>query len=183
MLKPYLIIIALLFVVVISISSCSKESQDTSLGENEFKANVNGKTMIFNNAIIAETQQLNDPFFRFLFIGSNGDDPDISPTILVSMVYPGKEFFFEQRGLTDNGEGTVVNPLGRYIERENSSGLEFIDSDTETTRIATASITSLDTINKLVSGTFRFTSFDDTLGQFYEVTDGVFNNLKYINKD
>ncbi len=175
--------LGLSIVFLLVLLSCSKTEEGTSLGENEFKATVNGKTMIFDNAVIAETQQVNGPFFRFVFIGSNGDDPNTSPTILVSMVYPGVEFFYEERGLIDNGETNSANPLCQYIERETSSGLEFIDSDTETTRIATASITSLDTINKLVSGTFRFTSFDDTLGQFYEVTDGVFNNLKYINKD
>lgn len=172
----------LFIIYLLVLSSCSKTEEGTALGNNEFKATVNGKAMLFDSAIIAETQELNDPFFRFLFIGSNSDDPNTSPTILVTMVYPGKEFFYEQRGLTDNGEGSVVNPYGRYLERENSSGLEFVNSDTENTRIATASITSLDTINKLISGTFRFTSFDDTLGQFYEVTDGVFNNLKYTEK-
>lgn len=167
------------FLTLLCILSCSKPDEVDSFKYNSIRATVNGKTLVFDKAIICQTKKLTDPLFQFSFIGSNGDDPDISPSILIRLVYPGGQYFYEKRGLTDNGQGTTPNPLGLYLERENSSGLEYIKSDTEVTRIAAASITELDTVNKTISGTFRFTSYDSTLGEYYEVTDGEFKNLKY----
>ncbi len=60
----------------------------------------------------------------------------------------------------------------------NSTGGE-IDASSVETDIALAAITMIDTVKKIVSGTFSFTAKDPDTDISYQVTDGKFDNVEY----
>lgn len=80
-----------------------------------------------------------------------------------------------------NTSVSVISPktikLGEYIE--DPGGANQISYETDSTHTGTLVITKLDTINRLISGTFNFTALQDGGTAIINVTDGQFTDLEY----
>ena len=80
-----------------------------------------------------------------------------------------------------NTSGTVISPktlkFGEYIEDNGGANQKIFGTDS--THTGTLVITKLDTINRLISGTFNFTALQDGGTAVINVTDGQFTDLEY----
>lgn len=147
-------------------------------GAAQFSAKINGSDFVptpedgFSQifAVLVKTPM----FFQLSINGSTVID-NVAKSILVSIM--------DEKSFNTVGSNTVWDskndvgkgvPVGHYFEVENDNEKEA------TTEDSYLKITSIDKVNKLISGEFRFTASDGV--NTYSITDGVFTNVSYKNK-
>lgn len=172
-----------LFITLGLLLGCS--SNDDSSGELDnlsgtyIAAKVNGTTFISDNSgtfnlISAQLYESGSIFG--LGIAAVIYSGDFSAKTL-GIGLGGYDFDMVVDGFEAAGEGENFFVSGHYYEA-NTNGSE-ISSETESN--AYIKITSIDKVNKTISGEFNFIAIDDDNPDVtYTVTDGVFNDVEYV---
>lgn len=83
----------------------------------------------------------------------------------------------------DEIEGTFEGAMGGVEERKSESADEhLLKASSNHTGKMSMTVTAIDTLDQLISGTFHFTAKDQESGEVIEVTEGAFENIKWVNK-
>lgn len=172
-----------ILLLMLSLYGCSK-SDDTPVTEQNFSvtATVSGESFQSQGfgSVLAEYKILENGLYQFALVAST--EPNKSEEysrILIRVILPGSGFLNENLGVADNQTGAFSNPFCFYEEVELGTDLRLDYADTEATRIASFTVTQIDSINKTISGTFRFTANSTIFNRIYEVQEGVFNKVTY----
>ena len=178
-------IIVLITIILFASCSTSDNGIDPLKGilnpeRGTFSAKVNGQDFStaypFVAAVVSDQTVLNNQYHT---LGISAVIPNTLDTTALAVV-----FFLPTNlvGISANqefkGDNIPFNfqVIGAY--NSNSAGNE-IDASSAETDIALAAITMIDTVNKIVSGTFSFTAKDSDTDITYQVTDGKFENVEY----
>lgn len=166
--RHFLLYLSLLFAVgmLFITNSCQKKDalpEPTTEGLNTFACKINGKVWIANGiptgnkAIEVEFKQLNADTF-YLFIHTNGVEKDRVQLTLPKAV----------KGVNVLNY-TLNEPFGVYYDNKFQL---FFSRDANPGKVV---ITKLDTINRIISGTFEFEGMELVNKQKVSVTEGRFD--------
>ncbi|WP_418639443.1 hypothetical protein [Winogradskyella sp.] len=166
--------------------ACSSNNSDDFNEPNDLSgayltAKVNGEDFVVegNSILTGVYAQLVESNSVFVFgIGATTFDDGFNARVVslalggldFDMVVAGGEYYAQQGDLTVAGYYNEQNTNDTYLSSE--SNME-----------AYVKITTIDKINRVVSGEFQFVSIDDDNSNItYAVTDGVFNEIEYVTE-
>ncbi|WP_439488210.1 hypothetical protein [Algoriphagus sp.] len=90
---------------------------------------------------------------------------------------------FTEWEVLDEEEGNFVGAMGGVEERTSgNTDYHELKASSNHTGDITLTISEIDTVGRLISGTFHFTAKDQISGDVQEVTDGVFEKIKWVEK-
>ena len=173
------------FIVFVAFVSCSKSDDDT-FSEQDFtiSALVDGESFKSKGIsdIFIHYEHLENGLYRLGIVASDDvEQLDRTKTILIRVLLTHPDYFGEGLVVTDTRESTTFNPYSFYEEKDLDTEVKIVHANTERTRLSSFTITKLNTDDKVISGTFEFTGYDSNSGQFHQVEQGIFNNLRYID--
>lgn len=171
----------LIFISAILVASCnSSDDSDIDLFNAFLKADINGETKTFN-------------------VGPNSVAAAISGSTVGSEVFYVFGLGVTTDGISDNSESTNLSMIARIVspndivsgvsfssENEELSAGYFFETNNSVSVInanktisANLNISSVDSNNNLISGTFNFSVLDESTDITYTITDGVFSNIPF----
>jgi hypothetical protein len=177
-LKTYTLLLFVLF----AISSCKKkESQQIVLEQlidnfdHSFSAKINGVDFNANKLFIIGGYSIQSGIYVLSAIGIRVSSVD---TIGIGITFIGENFESIFEGVTYSGSNDLFdNQAVGSFQADYASG-NNIEENTGDNMSAEATITAIDTINMVFSGTFSFL-VQDSLGVSYSISDGEFTNVSY----
>jgi hypothetical protein len=159
------IILTSLLVLCISLNSCQKEFEDpndaTINTTADFRAKING--VQFVAAIYGGARR---PDSVISIAGKSNDGQQIVFTVADSGVHV---YSLDINSFSNVGAYVTSNSLN-YTTNEGSTPAESGGN---------LAIVSIDTLKRLISGTFNFKVFRQADGTQRIITEGVFNNISY----
>lgn len=175
----------LLFMLSIILSNCSSnDDSDSDLFENPsgsyLRANVNGENFVTNGVLDGVSAQLTESssIFAFALSAAVYDGNSFIRTVSFGIGGGDSGAFTNNFEVTSTDEGFTV--LCYYIEANaNGDSTGGVSEDN-----AYIKITSIDRVNKIISGEFNFVAIDTNNPNLnYVVTDGVFNEIEYTTEE
>ena len=154
----------LILASLVGINSCQKELTDpnapiiTPGGTGDFRATINGSLWIATTSGAARQN-------GYISVAGQGGGKTIAITLTDSGVH--------HYTLTQNTLGAAA-----YSDSSSGSNVAFTSNATTSTG-GSVDITSIDTVNKKISGTFRFTAYRAIDSLQRTITSGSFTNITY----
>ncbi|MEL7001990.1 MAG: hypothetical protein AAFN93_04550, partial [Bacteroidota bacterium] len=97
----------------------------------------------------------------------------------IALGISGTDFSSISTGSTFIGSDSERLFVGGYSAEEIESNEDIVNSGSELLSSNTATITKIDRVNNLISGTFSFNAVDRDTELVYEIRNGVFTDLEY----
>lgn len=172
---------ALVLTLAFTTTSCDVEPLDSAIDINDgggsgtvvtsFTAIVNGENFVAASESIASSYSTTSLGNQFDITGSTTAGKNIAIQIINPSVatFPAS---FNVNNLT----------LLQYVDSSLGANGAFSSYNQSTdTSTGTVTITSFDTVNNKVTGTFSFTAYNSTDSSIKTITNGVFNNITFEN--
>jgi Family of unknown function (DUF6252) len=160
------VIVTSLIVLCTGINSCQKEFEDPGdpqiITTVDFKAKING--IQFTAAIYGASIRTTDSVLSLA--GKSNDGQQVAFTVLDSGVHVYSLSF---------------NSTSNYGAYTDMAGLAFTSNGgtTSTESGGNLAIISIDTVKRVMSGTFNFKAFHQPDGPQRTIAEGTFNNIPY----
>ena len=172
--KKSIWLIAVLFITVISCSKDETEEEVPGVDPNArfLSANIDGEEYISEGIFLEGTIASNGFGYSFGIAGTN---VNISGIKAVTLALAGLDFSQIGPGTTYSYIDTISsNVFGGSYDSTIDDGI-----DADNMQSGQATITAIDTVAKVFSGTFSFVAIDDETNISYSVTNGIFQNVEY----
>lgn len=184
--KKFIYLFCIAFLLISCGSDDSGNSDDTfgGIDDGYLRADINGQTIEYNlgpNSVAAALVDggLMGEAFTFNIGATTSGLTETIPVETISIL------LFTDNPNIPNGNLSFDesdNILGSYTYTEDLNIGPAIEAGTTSGGAINLNITSVNQQNGTISGTFNFDAIDSVSGDAYTVTNGVFNNIIFINE-